>query len=154
MELKSTNKVFGGEVRKYQHASASTGGTMTFSVYVPPAAKLAPVPVVYYLSGLTCTDDNAVHKGGAFKACAEAGIMMVFPDTSPRGAGVAGEDESWDLGTVRPIRYFITNYVLFSTRAHTHTYTRDTCFFTRPAQAEAPVGSMRRKSHDFKFAID
>jgi S-formylglutathione hydrolase len=72
---------------------------MTFSVYVPPAAALARVPVVYYLSGLTCTDDNAVHKGGAFKACAEAGVMMVFPDTSPRGAGVAGEDEAYDLGT-------------------------------------------------------
>jgi S-formylglutathione hydrolase len=72
---------------------------MTFSVYLPPAAKLAPVPVIYYLSGLTCTDDNAAQKGGAFKACAEAGVMMVFPDTSPRGAGVAGEDASYDLGT-------------------------------------------------------
>ena len=57
------------------------------------------MPVVYYLSGLTCTDDNAVQKGGAFKAAAEKGVMFVFPDTSPRGAGVAGEDESWDLGT-------------------------------------------------------
>ena len=55
--------------------------------------------MVYYLSGLTCTDDNAVQKGGAFKACAEAGVMMVFPDTSPRGAGVAGEDDSYDLGS-------------------------------------------------------
>ena len=55
--------------------------------------------MVYYLSGLTCTDDNAVQKGGAFKAAAEKGVMFVFPDTSPRGAGVAGEDESWDLGT-------------------------------------------------------
>ena len=72
---------------------------MTFSVFVPPAAALHAVPVVYYLSGLTCTDDNAVQKGGAFKAAAEHGILFVFPDTSPRGAGVAGEDESWDLGT-------------------------------------------------------
>ena len=72
---------------------------MTFSVFVPPAAALHAVPVVYYLSGLTCTDDNAVQKGGAFKAAAEHGVLFVFPDTSPRGAGVAGEDESWDLGT-------------------------------------------------------
>ena len=81
--LQSSNKVFGGEVRKYTHASASTGTDMTFSVYVPPAAALHAVPVVYYLSGLTCTDDNAVQKGGAFRACADQGIMMVFPDTSP-----------------------------------------------------------------------
>ena len=99
MDLKSTNRAFGGEVRKYTHASSSTGTEMTFSVFVPPAAALHAVPVVYYLSGLTCTDDNAVQKGGAFKAAAEKGVMFVFPDTSPRGAGVAGEDESWDLGT-------------------------------------------------------
>ena len=99
MDLKSTNRAFGGEVRKYTHASSSTGTDMTFSVFVPPAAALHAVPVVYYLSGLTCTDDNAVQKGGAFKAAAEKGVMFVFPDTSPRGAGVAGEDESWDLGT-------------------------------------------------------
>jgi S-(hydroxymethyl)glutathione dehydrogenase/alcohol dehydrogenase len=72
---------------------------MTFSVFLPPAAKLHAVPVLYYLSGLTCTDDNAVQKGGALKACAEAGIMMVFPDTSPRGVGVLGEDDSYDLGS-------------------------------------------------------
>ena len=97
--LQSSNKVFGGEVRKYTHASASTGTDMTFSVYVPPAAALHAVPVVYYLSGLTCTDDNAVQKGGAFRACADQGIMMVFPDTSPRGADVPGEDDAYDLGT-------------------------------------------------------
>ena len=99
MELKARNKAFGGEVRKYTHASACTGTPMTFSVYVPPAAAVAACPVLYYLSGLTCTDDNAVQKGGAFEACAERGVMMVFPDTSPRGAGVAGEDDAYDLGT-------------------------------------------------------
>ncbi len=99
MNLKSSNVAFGGEVKKYTHLSVSTGTTMTFSVFVPPAAKLHAVPVVYYLSGLTCTDDNAVTKGGAFKIAAKRGVMLVFPDTSPRGAGVAGEDESYDLGT-------------------------------------------------------
>ena len=97
MELKSTNKAFGGEVRKYTHASTATGTDMTFSVYVPPAASLAKCPVIYYLSGLTCTDDNAVQKGGAFQACAELGCMMVFPDTSPRGDDVA-DDDAYDLG--------------------------------------------------------
>jgi len=99
MKLESSNKVFGGEVRKYTHASTATGTDMTFSVYVPPAASLHAVPVLYYLSGLTCTDDNAVQKGGFFQACATQGVMMVFPDTSPRGAGVAGEDDAYDLGT-------------------------------------------------------
>lgn len=97
MELKSTNKAFGGEVRKYTHASTATGTPMTFSVYVPPAASLAKCPTIYYLSGLTCTDDNAVQKGGAFQACAELGCMMVFPDTSPRGDDVA-DDDAYDLG--------------------------------------------------------
>ena len=97
MELKSTNKAFGGEVRKYTHASTATGTDMTFSVYVPPAASLAKCPVIYYLSGLTCTDDNAVQKGGAFQACAELGCMMVFPDTSPRGDDVP-DDDAYDLG--------------------------------------------------------
>jgi S-formylglutathione hydrolase FrmB len=67
MELKTSTKAFGGELRKYTHASEATGGTMTFSVYLPPAAALGPCPVIYYLSGLTCTDDNAAQKGGAFK---------------------------------------------------------------------------------------
>ena len=97
MELKSTNKAFGGEVRKYTHASTATGTDMTFTVYVPPAASLAKCPVIYYLSGLTCTDDNAVQKGGAFQACAELGCMMVFPDTSPRGDDVP-DDDAYDLG--------------------------------------------------------
>ena len=83
MELKSTNKAFGGEVRKYTHASTATGTPMTFSVYVPPAASLAKCPTIYYLSGLTCTDDNAVQKGGAFQACAELGCMICLLYTSP-----------------------------------------------------------------------
>ena len=99
LELKSRNSVLGGEVRKYTHDSVSTGTAMTFSVFVPECSKVAPCPVLYYLSGLTCTDDNAVQKAGAFRSCAERGVMMVFPDTSPRGAGVEGEDAAYDLGT-------------------------------------------------------
>jgi S-formylglutathione hydrolase len=74
---------------------------MTFSVFAPPRASPAqpPAPVLFYLSGLTCTDENVAQKGGASRACAAHGVALVCPDTSPRGNGVAGEDDSWDLGT-------------------------------------------------------
>ena len=101
MDLKSTNRAFGGEVRKYTHASSSTGTEMTFSVFVPPAAALHAVPVVYYLSGLTCTDENVSQKGCiAFKYLSELGIAMVMMDTSPRGhEEIPGENDSYDFGT-------------------------------------------------------
>jgi S-formylglutathione hydrolase len=70
---------------------------MTFAVYLPPAARLGPVPVLWYLSGLTCTHENAMTKAGAQKWASDAGIALIFPDTSPRGAGVAN-DEAYDLG--------------------------------------------------------
>lgn len=81
---------------------------MTFTVYTPPAAEAAAaaegaagrkkVPVIWYLSGLTCTDENVVQKGGAQRACARRGVALVAPDTSPRGLGVEGEADSWDFG--------------------------------------------------------
>jgi S-formylglutathione hydrolase len=72
---------------------------MRFSVYQPPQAAAGPVPVVWYLSGLTCTEENFTVKGGAQRYAAEHGIMVIAPDTSPRGAGIAGEDDSYDFGT-------------------------------------------------------
>lgn len=72
---------------------------MNFSVYLPPQAESGRVPVLYWLSGLTCTDENFLTKAGAQRDAAELGIMLVMPDTSPRGAGVEGEDDSWDFGT-------------------------------------------------------
>lgn len=72
---------------------------MNFSVYLPPQAESGRVPVLYWLSGLTCTDENFLVKAGAQRVAAELGIMLVMPDTSPRGAGVEGEDEGWDFGT-------------------------------------------------------
>lgn len=71
---------------------------MRFSVYVPPHAKVAPVPVLYFLSGLTCTEENFMVKAGAQQYAAEAGLMLVVPDTSPRGDHVPDEEESWDFG--------------------------------------------------------
>jgi S-formylglutathione hydrolase len=73
---------------------------MNFTVYFPPAAEAADakLPVLFYLSGLTCTDENVIQKSGAQRACAAKGIAFVAPDTSPRGLGVEGEAESWDFG--------------------------------------------------------
>ncbi len=91
-------KESGGWLNRYQHASDSCGCTMTFSVYLPPRAGKERVPVVYWLSGLTCTDDNARVKGGMQRYAAELALALVFPDTSPRGAAVPDVPERYDLG--------------------------------------------------------
>ena len=100
LEKKSEAKMFGGRVQKYTHASEATKTQMTFSVFLPPQAEGgAKVPALYYLSGLTCTDDNFTQKATvAFRAAAARGLMVVAPDTSPRGEGVE-EGDSWDIGT-------------------------------------------------------
>ena len=99
--LVSSNRVFGGFLKKIKHASASTSTDMTFSVFLPPAARLTEVPVLYYLSGLTCTDDNFCQKASAaFAAASKRGVAIVVPDTSPRGhESIEGEDDSYDFGT-------------------------------------------------------
>ena len=97
MKTLSENAAFGGTQGVYSHISEACACEMTFAVYLPPAAKEGPVPVLWYLSGLTCTHENAMVKAGAQAWAAEAGIALVFPDTSPRGAGVA-DAEAYDLG--------------------------------------------------------
>ncbi|MEX2473672.1 S-formylglutathione hydrolase [Marinobacter sp.] len=102
MELLSTNVCFEGEHRRYRHTSATLTCDMEFAVFLPPAAvgnNPQPVPVLYWLSGLTCTDQNFMQKAGALKHAAELGMAIVCPDTSPRGLGLPGEDESYDFGT-------------------------------------------------------
>ncbi len=91
MEQVSANKAFGGVQGVYRHASASTGTDMTFSVYVPPHAEGTKLPVVWYLSGLTCTHANVTEKGEFRAACAELGLIFVAPDTSPRGPDRNGD---------------------------------------------------------------
>jgi len=91
-------KEFGGWLNRYSHASSSCQCTMTFSVYLPPQAETEKVPAVYWLSGLTCTDDNVRTKAGAQRYAAELGLALVMPDTSPRGADVADEADQYDLG--------------------------------------------------------
>jgi len=97
METVSENACFGGVQGVYRHMSDATGCEMTFGLFLPQEAKDGPVPVLWYLSGLTCTHENAMVKAGAQGWAAEQGIALVFPDTSPRGEGVA-DDDAFDLG--------------------------------------------------------
>ncbi len=91
-------KEFGGYLNRYTHDSVSCECEMTFSVYLPPQAQTQQVPALYWLSGLTCTDDNVRVKAGAQRYAAEHGLALVMPDTSPRGEGVADEPDRYDLG--------------------------------------------------------
>ena len=99
LETLEEHASFGGTTGFYSHDSEACGGPMRFAVYQPPQAKEGPVPVVFFLSGLTCTADNFTTKAGAQRVAAELGLLLVMPDTSPRGAGYPGEDEGWDFGT-------------------------------------------------------
>ena len=97
LETVSAARAYGGTQGVYTHASTATGTPMTFAVYVPPHAEGATLPVVWYLSGLTCTHANVTDKGDYRRACAELGLILVAPDTSPRGEGVA-DDPAYDMG--------------------------------------------------------
>ena len=98
LESIATHKSFGGWNKQYTHPSTTLNCSMQFTIYLPPhASPSKPVPVLYWLSGLTCNDENFIHKAGAQRMAAELGIAIVAPDTSPRGKDVA-DDEGYDLG--------------------------------------------------------
>jgi S-formylglutathione hydrolase len=97
MDVVSENRCHGGVQGVYRHHSAATGTAMTFAIYLPPAAQAGRVPCLWWLSGLTCTHENAMTKAGAQGFAARHGVAVVFPDTSPRGEGVA-DDPAYDLG--------------------------------------------------------
>ncbi|KAF9056546.1 esterase D [Panaeolus papilionaceus] len=100
LEKVSSNKVFDGELAKYKFKSAALGGLdAQFNLFLPKSSTDAKVPVLVYLSGLTCTEDNGAQKGGFFGIAAAQNIAILLPDTSPRGAGAPGEDDDWDFGT-------------------------------------------------------
>lgn len=99
MNVISEHACFGGVQGYYSHASRAVHGPMRFAVFRPPQAEHRRVPVLYYLAGLTCTEETFAIKAGAQRIAAELGLLLVAPDTSPRGAGVPGEDADWDLGT-------------------------------------------------------
>jgi S-formylglutathione hydrolase len=90
---------FDGTVGFYSHSSSACNSEMKFSVYQPPQAQTEPVPVLYFLSGLTCTEENFITKAGAQQFAAKYGVILVAPDTSPRNTSIPGEDDDWDFGT-------------------------------------------------------
>ncbi len=98
METRSQHACFGGTMGFYSHASDATGTEMRFGVFQPPQAQHGPCPALYYLAGLTCTEETFAIKAGAQRLAAEHGLVLVMPDTSPRGLDLSGEAESWDFG--------------------------------------------------------
>jgi len=98
IEMISEQRCFGGVQGFYKHESVETAGTMKFGVFRPPQAEKGPVPVLYYLAGLTCTEETAVIKAGAQRVAAELGIAFVTPDTSPRDTGIEGATGDWEFG--------------------------------------------------------
>ena len=98
LELLNEHACFGGVQRFYRHDSSAIGLPMRFSVYLPPGHEGKRLPVLFYLAGLTCTEETFMIKAGAQRVAAEEGLILVAPDTSPRGAGVAGESDNWDFG--------------------------------------------------------
>lgn len=98
LEIVNLHQCFGGVMGIYRHDSAETGCPMRFSVFVPPLALKQQVPVLYFLAGLTCTEETFMIKGGAQRVAAELGLMLVSPDTSPRDVSLPGDSDSWDFG--------------------------------------------------------
>jgi len=99
LELMSQHRCFNGWQRYYRHVSDEIGLPMQFSAYVPPQAETGRVATLFYLAGLTCTEETFAIKAGAQRLASELGLMLIAPDTSPRDAGVPGENEDWDFGT-------------------------------------------------------
>ncbi len=120
INLLSENRCFDGTVGFYSHQSQTCNSEMRFSIYQPPQASSQSVPVLYFLSGLTCTEENFTFKAGAQRFAAQYGLMLVVPDTSPRNTGIEGENDDWDFGsgasfyvdaTLAPWK---TNYQMYS----------------------------------------
>ena len=99
LELVGESRCFDGRQVTYKHRSAACDCTMRFAAYLPPAAERGPVPAVYWLSGLTCTEENFSVKAGAQRYAAQLGLALIIPDTSPRGVNIPGEDAAMDVGT-------------------------------------------------------
>jgi S-formylglutathione hydrolase len=98
LELIESHASFGGVQRIYRHDSKTIGLPMRFSVYLPPQAQQQKVPALFYLAGLTCTEETFAIKAGAQRFAAQHGLALIAPDTSPRSAGVPGESDAWDFG--------------------------------------------------------
>ena len=97
-EVLSRHRSFGGVVGFYRHDAAATASAMKFSVFLPPQAERRKVPMLWYLAGLTCTDETFMIKAGAQRVAAELGLALIAPDTSPRGVPLPGDSDAWDFG--------------------------------------------------------
>jgi S-formylglutathione hydrolase len=140
IENVSQAKVFGGWHKQYTHDSNVLNCNMRFAIFLPPnATKAKPVPVLYWLSGLTCTDENFMQKAGAFRRAAELGIAIVAPDTSPRGEDVA-DDEGYDLGQGAG---FYLNATQEPWSRHYHMYDYVTQELPSLIEANFPVSSIK-----------
>lgn len=141
MERIGANTCFGGQQLRYSHASAVLGCEMTFSIFLPPQAEQGKVPVLYWLSGLTCTDENFVTKAGAQRYAAELGVAIVAPDTSPRGEGVPDDPEqAYDFGLGAG---FYVNATQAPWNQHYQMYDYITCELPALVAAEFPVDDSR-----------
>src|SRR6476469_4729717 len=98
MIVRSQDRCFGGVQGFYEHESSACNGAMRFAVFQPPQVTHGRVPVLYYLSGLTCTEENFTVKAGAQRVASELGLMLVVPDTSPRNTGIPGEADNEEFG--------------------------------------------------------
>lgn len=121
IETLSERRCFGGVQGFYRHASTACAGPMRFAVYRPPQAERGPVPVLYFLSGLTCTEENFTVKAGAQRVAAELGLMLVVPDTSPRNTGIPGEADEEDFGAGAGF-YLDATQAPWSSHFHMYTY--------------------------------
>ena len=124
METLSTEKSFDGVQGVYRHATSQTACDMTFAVYIPPQAEAAPVPVLWYLSGLTCTHANVMEKGEYRRVAAELGLAIIAPDTSPRGADVPDEPDNWQFGSGAGF-YVDAREAPYETHYRMYSYIRD-----------------------------
>ncbi|AOK30483.1 MULTISPECIES: S-formylglutathione hydrolase [Burkholderia] len=140
LELVSSHACHGGEQRFYRHASKAIGLPMKFSVYLPPQAAHGRVPALFYLAGLTCTDETFAIKAGAQRFAAHAGLALVAPDTSPRGAGVPGETDAWDFGVGAGF-YVDATEAPWSTHYRMESYVADELRAT--VTAELPIDGAR-----------
>ncbi len=140
LELVSSHACHGGEQRFYRHDSKTIGLPMKFSVYLPPQAAHGRVPALFYLAGLTCTEETFAIKAGAQQYAAQHGLALVAPDTSPRSAGVPGETDAWDFGVGAGF-YVDATEAPWSTHYRMYSYVTDE--LRRTVSAELPIDGAR-----------
>ena len=143
LELVSSQRVHGGWVNRYRHRSAVLDCAMVFGVFLPPQSQHGPVPTLWWLSGLTCTDENFMQKAGAQKLAAELGLAIVCPDTSPRGTDLPGEHADWDFGSGAG---FYVNATQAPWNRHYRMYDYVTRELPALVEAELPLSDQRSVS--------